>query len=31
MRIISGEKRGLRLKTLEGETTRPTLERVKEA
>ena len=31
MRIIAGEKRGLRLRTMEGEETRPTLERVKEA
>lgn len=31
MRIISGDKRGMRLKTLPGEDTRPTLERVKEA
>lgn len=31
MRIIAGEKRGLRLQTLEGEEARPTLERVKEA
>lgn len=31
MRIIAGEKRGTRLLTLEGEDTRPTLERVKEA
>lgn len=30
MRIIAGEKRGKRLMTLEGEDTRPTLERVKE-
>lgn len=30
MRIIAGEKRGAKLKTLEGEDTRPTLERVKE-
>lgn len=30
MRIVSGEKRGLLLKTLPGEKTRPTLERVKE-
>ena len=31
MRIISGSARGTRLATLEGESTRPTLERVKEA
>lgn len=31
MRIIAGDKRGTRLVTLEGEETRPTLERVKEA
>ena len=31
MRIISGSARGTRLMTLEGENTRPTLERVKEA
>lgn len=31
MRIIAGERRGARLKTLAGEDTRPTLERVKEA
>lgn len=31
MRIIAGEKRGARLKTLDGDPTRPTLERVKEA
>lgn len=31
MRIISGISRGTRLKTLDGEDTRPTLERVKEA
>lgn len=31
MRIISGEKRGLKLNTLEGENTRPTLDRVKES
>lgn len=31
MRIIAGDKRGLKLATLEGEDTRPTLERVKEA
>ncbi len=31
MRIISGSARGTKLLTLEGETTRPTLERVKEA
>lgn len=30
MRIISGEKRGRKLVTLEGENTRPTLERVKQ-
>lgn len=30
MRIIAGDKRGKRLETLEGEDTRPTLERVKE-
>ncbi len=30
MRIIAGECRGMRLKTLPGEDTRPTLERVKE-
>lgn len=31
MRIITGSARGTRLETLEGEATRPTLERVKEA
>ncbi len=31
MRIITGKARGIRLKTLEGELTRPTTERVKEA
>ena len=31
MRIITGKARGIRLKTLEGEATRPTAERVKEA
>lgn len=31
MRIIAGDKRGLRLVTMDGEDTRPTLERVKEA
>ena len=31
MRIITGKKRGLRLETLEGEETRPTADRVKEA
>lgn len=31
MRIITGSAKGIRLKTLEGETTRPTSERVKEA
>ncbi len=31
MRIITGKAKGIRLKTLEGETTRPTAERVKEA
>lgn len=31
MRIITGEARGVKLVTLEGETTRPTAERVKEA
>lgn len=31
MRIIAGNKRGARLATLDGEDTRPTLERVKEA
>jgi RNA methyltransferase, RsmD family len=31
MRIITGTARGIRLETLEGETTRPTIERVKEA
>lgn len=31
MRIITGSARGTRLETLEGESTRPTLERVKEA
>ncbi len=30
MRIISGEKRGRKLTTLEGDNTRPTLERVKQ-
>lgn len=31
MRIITGKAKGIRLKTLEGEATRPTAERVKEA
>ena len=31
MRIITGKAKGIRLKTLDGETTRPTAERVKEA
>ena len=31
MRIISGTARGTKLFTLEGETTRPTLDRVKES
>lgn len=31
MRVISGDARGTRLVTLEGEDTRPTIERVKEA
>lgn len=31
MRIITGKAKGIRLKTLEGEATRPTSERVKEA
>ena len=31
MRIITGKARGIRLKTLEGDATRPTAERVKEA
>ncbi|MBE6576644.1 MAG: 16S rRNA (guanine(966)-N(2))-methyltransferase RsmD [Ruminococcaceae bacterium] len=31
MRIITGTAKGIRLKTLEGDTTRPTAERVKEA
>ncbi|MDD4772451.1 MAG: 16S rRNA (guanine(966)-N(2))-methyltransferase RsmD [Eubacteriales bacterium] len=31
MRIITGTARGMRLETLEGDTTRPTSERVKEA
>ena len=31
MRIITGKAKGIRLETLEGETTRPTSERVKEA
>ncbi|MBE5821228.1 MAG: 16S rRNA (guanine(966)-N(2))-methyltransferase RsmD [Clostridiales bacterium] len=31
MRIISGQRRGLKLNTLEGENTRPTLDRVKES
>ena len=31
MRIITGKAKGITLKTLEGETTRPTAERVKEA
>lgn len=31
MRIISGKARGTKLKTLEGEKTRPTLDRVKES
>ncbi len=31
MRIITGKARGVRLKTLEGDNTRPTAERVKEA
>ena len=30
MRIISGQNRGTKLTTLEGENTRPTLDRVKE-
>ncbi|MFV0351689.1 MAG: 16S rRNA (guanine(966)-N(2))-methyltransferase RsmD [Oscillospiraceae bacterium] len=30
MRIIAGDKRGILLKTLDGEETRPTMERVKE-
>ena len=31
MRIITGTARGIKLTTLEGDTTRPTAERVKEA
>ena len=31
MRIITGKAKGVRLKTLEGDTTRPTADRVKEA
>ena len=31
MRIITGKAKGIRLETLEGEATRPTAERVKEA
>jgi 16S rRNA (guanine(966)-N(2))-methyltransferase RsmD len=31
MRIITGKAKGIRLKTLEGESTRPTAERVKES
>ena len=31
MRIITGTAKGIKLKTIEGETTRPTAERVKEA
>lgn len=31
MRIISGDARGIKLQTLEGDETRPTIERVKEA
>lgn len=31
MRIIAGEKRGTKLYTLEGQNTRPTLDRVKES
>ena len=31
MRIISGSARGTKLETLEGQDTRPTLDRVKEA
>ena len=31
MRVISGERRGLKLLSLEGDDTRPTLDRVKEA
>ena len=31
MRIITGKAKGIRLATLEGEATRPTTERVKEA
>ena len=31
MRVISGTARGTKLYTLEGENTRPTLDRVKEA
>jgi len=31
MRIITGTARGIRLETLDGETTRPTIERIKEA
>lgn len=31
MRIIAGDKRGIKLETLPGESVRPTLERVKEA
>ena len=31
MRVISGSAKGVRLETLEGDNTRPTLDRVKEA
>ena len=31
MRIITGKAKGIKLKTLEGDNTRPTAERVKEA
>lgn len=31
MRIIAGEKRGTKLYTLEGQNTRPTLDRVRES
>ena len=31
MRIITGSAKGIRLRTLEGDATRPTAERVKEA
>ena len=31
MRIISGKSRGTKLYSLEGDTTRPTLDRVKES